>query len=164
MDSIENKDVKTPENIEPPGDAPPSPAAIRSMQGGDADGDDWVDRGIVDVPVKDLPMPEGVSGPEDFNHHISWEDAKSAADRLPGIQEEIKAGKTADDFSAEDLAAGVDYAHGKRGVYDLYYGSDPVKLDKIGDQYDIVSGRHRVYAAKAAGLESIPARVTEKVR
>ncbi len=109
-------------------------------------------------------MPEGVSGPEDFNHHISWEDAKSAADRLPGIQEEIKAGKTADDFSAEDLAAGVDYAHGKRGVYDLYYGSDPVKLDKIGDQYDIVSGRHRVFAAKAAGLESIPARVTEKVR
>ena len=82
MDSIENKDVKTPENIEPPGDAPPSPAAIRSMQGGDADGSDWVDRGIVDVPVKDLPMPEGVSGPEDFNHHISWEDAKSAAERL----------------------------------------------------------------------------------
>lgn len=163
METLENKEVQGPEQNEAPKDSPNSPAMIQSMQG-DAGESDWVDRGVIDVPVKDLPMPEGVSSPDDFNHHISWEDAKSAAERLPGIQADVKAGKTADDFSAEDQLNGLDYAHGKRGVYDLFYGSDPVRVEKVGDNYDIISGRHRVYAAKAAGLDSIPARVMEKVK
>lgn len=164
MDSIEKSDAPSVEPVENAHDTPNTPTMIRSMQGVDASESDWVDRGIIDVPVKDLPMPEGVAGPEDFNHHISWEDAKSAAEQLPGIQSEMAAGKTADDFSAEDQKNGLDYAHGKRGVYDLFYGSDPIKLDKVGDNYDIISGRHRVFAAKAAGLESVPARVMEKVK
>lgn len=163
METLENKEVQGPEQNEAPKDSLNSPTMIQSMQGGDAGESDWVDRGVIDVPVKDLPIPEGVSSPDDFNHHISWEDAKSAAERLPGIQADLKAGKTADDFSAEDQQNGLDYAQGKRGVYDLFYGSDPVRVEKVGDNYDIISGRHRVYAAKAAGLESIPASVMEKV-
>lgn len=161
FENIEAKESYTPESYRETSD---SPNMIRSIQGDDAEGEDWVDRGIMDVPVDDLPMPEDVSSPDDFNHHISWEDAKSATERLPGIQAEIREGKTADDFSAEDQQKGLDNTHGKRGVYDLYYGSDPVSVEKDGDQYNILSGRHRVYAAKAVGLESIPARVMEKVR
>jgi hypothetical protein len=148
------------------------PAGMRSMQGGgDVPGaptdtqqpkDVWEDKGIIDVPVTDLPDPEGVESPQDFDHHIAWEDAQSATKQLPGVQEAVKNGKSGDDFSAEDQAAGLDYAHGKRRVYDLYYGSDPVRLDKDGDHYDIVSGRHRIYAAKAGGLSTIPAWVKEK--
>lgn len=164
MDSLEKNDVSYPETTESSQDVPNSPAMIHSIQGGETEGQDWVDRGIVDVPVADLPMPEGVNGPQDFDHHITWDDATSAAKRLPDVQADLQAGKTADDFSAEDAQSGFDYAHGKRGIYDLYYGSDPVSVEKVGDEYSILSGRHRVYAAKAVGLESIPARVMEKVR
>jgi hypothetical protein len=124
---------------------------------------DWKDLGIVDVPVADLPSPDGVSSPDDFNHHISWEDAKSATEQLPQLQKEVSAGKIGDDFTVEDEAAGLDYQNGRRRLYDLYYSPyDPVQVDKMGNQYFINSGRHRIFAAKELGLNTIPARVKEK--
>ena len=134
----------------------------QAMRGESTDRDEWIDYGIIDVPVADLPTPEGVSSPADFDHHIQWEDAESATKRIPELQKEVKSGKTGDDFTSEDLANGKDYAQGKRRIYDLYYGSDPVVLDKAGEKYDIVSGRHRIFAAKELGLDTIPARVREK--
>lgn len=161
----------TPESkgpAETPAAAPPenlSPKGMAAVQGIEADtSGEWKDLGIVDVPVTDLPMPEGVSGPADFDHHISYEDALSATRQLPEVQAEVNADKTRDDFWAADRAAGLDYAHGKERVYDLYYGSDPVTLSKEDGKYSIESGRHRVYAAKVLGLDSIPARVHEKLQ
>jgi hypothetical protein len=141
-----------------------SPSGMASMQGDARVNSDWVDKGMVDVPVSELPEPEGVSGPENFDHHISWEDAQAATKKLPEIQEQVHNGKTGDDFSASDQAKGLEYKDGDRRIFDLYYGSDPVKLDKDGSEYTIVSGRHRIFAAKEAGLETIPAWVTEKVK
>jgi hypothetical protein len=141
----------------------PTLKGVAAIQGEAKAGSDWVDRGIVDVPVADLPVPEGVSSPADFDHHISWEDSQTALKQLPDIQKSVKEGKTRDDFFKDDQAAGLDYAHGKERVYDLFYGSDPVKLDKDGDQYTIVSGRHRIFTAKTLGLDTIPAKLSEKV-
>jgi len=127
--------------------------AIKGDQSTPAEGtSEWVDRGIIDVPVQDLPISEDVNGPEDFDHHISWEDAKAATEKLPEIQKGVAEGKTADDFTGND-----------RRVYDLYYGNDPVYVNKDGENYDIISGRHRIYAAKHLGLSTIPAHVKEKV-
>ena len=140
-----------------------SQTGISAVQGETDAQQDWVDQGIMDVKVADLPNPEGVSGPEDFNHHISYEDAVRACEQLPEVQQEVNSGKTGEDYTTEDEAAGLSYPEGKRRVYDLFYSeSDPIKLDKDGDTYDIVSGRHRIYVAKAVGLESVPARVVEK--
>ncbi len=116
--------------------------------------------GFVDVPVADLPDPEGVNSPADFDHHISWENAKSAALLLPHMQQEIASGKTGDDFALEDLSAGLDWEHGRKRVYDLFYSpNDPIRLERGSKGYSITSGRHRVYAAKAVGLHTIPAQV-----
>jgi hypothetical protein len=153
----------TPKSTPPISSEKLSPAGMASIQGDARTTSDWVDKGIVDVPVKDLPEPDGVSNPADFNHHISWEDAQAATIRLPEIQKQVNAGKTGDDFSALDQANGLEYKQGDRRIFDLYYGSDPVKLDKDGTEYTIVSGRHRIFAAKEAGLTTIPARVSEKV-
>lgn len=153
-------------NIEPKSSQPEelSKTGIASIQGEDVTPkSEWIDRGIIDVPVNNLPNPENVEGPEDFNHHISWEDAQAATKKLPEIQKQVQAGKTGDDFSQEDLQTGKDYPQGNRRIYDLYYGSDPVVLDKEGENYTIISGRHRIFAAKESGLETIPARVKEKV-
>lgn len=137
---------------------------VKSIQGVESTKSEWVDRGIIDVPVADLPIPEGVSNTSDFNHHITWEDARTATSQLPDIQAEVKGGKTDEDFSKDDEKDGQSWQTGKRRIYDLFYGNDPVVLDKDGDQYTIVSGRHRIFAAKELGLETIPAKVTEKVK
>jgi hypothetical protein len=140
-----------------------SPTGMASIQGEVKSHSDWMDRGILDVPVEDLPDPEGVSNPADFNHHITWEDAQAATTRLPDIQKQVHAGKTGHDFSDSDQAKGLSYQQGERRIFDLYYGSDPIKLDKDGSEYTVVSGRHRIFAAKETGLKTIPARVSEKV-
>lgn len=136
---------------------------ISSIQGDDVEKQEWVDHGVIDVNVKDLPMPENVNSKEDFNHHINWNDAESATKEMPQIQNEVKEGKTREDFQKYDQQNGLGYTQGKERVYDLYYGSDPITLDKVGDQYTIISGRHRIFAAKELGIETIPARVKEKV-
>ena len=161
----ENEIKDVPPEVQTPKDSEAglTPKGVAAMQGDTKAERDWVDRGIVDVPVADLPAPEGVSSPVDFDHHIAWEDAQSATKQLPEIQKAVKEGKNGDDFYQEDQAANLDYGHGSLRTYDLFYGSDAVKLDKVGDQYTIVSGRHRIFAAKDAGLETIPARVSEKV-
>lgn len=125
--------------------------------------DHWEDRGIVDVPVADLPQPEGVNGPQDFDHHISYSDAVRANEQLQTMKPQIDSGYKSDDFADLDKKNGLDYANGQQRVYDLYYGSDPVTLDKDGNNYDIVSGRHRIFIAQESGNDYIPALVREKV-
>jgi hypothetical protein len=160
---VDDSQIETPAETTPEAQEPLGPQGIRAVQGEGVSTGEWVDHGIMDVPVQDLPTPDGVSSPADFNHHISWEDARAATEQLPGLQEQVNAGATGDDFSAADDAAGLSYAEGQRRLYDLYYGSDPVYVNKIGDNYDIISGRHRIYAAQALGMESIPVRVKEKM-
>lgn len=141
-------------------------AGIASMQGNEVATEakyEWKDQGMQDVPVSDLPDPDDIAGPEDFNHHITYEDAIRAAKEYQQMQPLIQQGYTGDDFSAEDAVNRLDYEHGRRRIYDLYYGNDPIRVDKDGDHYDIISGRHRVFAAKEVGLETVPARVVEKV-
>ena len=129
-----------------------------------SEGSDWVDRGIQDVPVTDLPAPEGVNSPEDFDHHISYDDAVASLQRLEEMKPLIEKGYTSEDFAKLDKAAGLSYEHGRQRIYDLYYGSDAICLNKDGDSYDIVHGRHRIFAAKRLGLKTVPARVIERVR
>jgi hypothetical protein len=125
---------------------------------------DWVDRGIQDIPVSRLPRPDGVTGPADFDHHITHEDAVRVTRGLQVMKPLIDSGHTSEDFAAMDREDGTDYEHGRQRIFDLYYGSDPVRLDKDGDQYEIVSGRHRLFAAQELGIQTIPARVIEKVQ
>ena len=161
----EQQDIELKEDVAA-FDNRPKPAYYQDSAPPAADvreGAHWEDRGIIDVPVADLPQPEGVDGPQDFNHHIKYEDAVSATRTVQEMKPQIDAGYTSDDFADLDKAKGLNYEHGQQRVYDLYYGSDPIAVDKDGDKYDIVSGRHRIFAAKEIGLDFIPARVKEKV-
>ena len=126
-----------------------SPTGIKSLQGQEVESRDWIDHGIVDVPVADLPMPEDVNSPDDFNHHISWEDARSATQALPQIQQEVNAGKTADDFSKEDEQNNLDWQHGRRRIYDLYYGCLLYTSDAADDLLCVdLGGRRIIYKKK----------------
>lgn len=154
------------EDLEKFNNRPRPPWAEAPTQGAQKpnEGVNWEDKGIVDVPVKDLPRPDGVNSPQDFNHHISYPDTVEAFDELQKMKPLIDKGYTGDNFALIDRESGVDYANGQQRFYDLFYGNDAIKVNKDGNQYDIINGRHRIFVAKEKGYDSIPAHVTEKIK
>lgn len=125
---------------------------------------DWVDRGIQDVPVAGLPDPEGVDDAGDFKK-VPLEEMKVGLTRLQEMKPVIDSGEGANtDYWHElDHQRGLAYPDGYQKVYESFYGQDAIRLDKDGDQYDIVNGRHRIFMAKQMGIGTLPARVIEKV-
>ena len=144
--------------------ARPGPVGIAAMQGDVAASSDWVDCGIQDVPVADLPAPEGVEDAGDFEK-VSAEDMKAGLTRLQEMKPVIASGEgaTPDYWREFDRQRGLAYPDGYQKVYESFYGQDAIRLDKDGDQYDIVNGRHRIFMAKQMGIDAVPARVIEKV-
>lgn len=148
MKAVQGESV--PEASSPPG-GPPAPG-------------DWVDRGIQDVPVADLPEPEGVEDASDFEK-VSPEKMQVGLTRLQEMKPVIDSGEGANtDYWREfDRQRGLAYPDGYQKVYESFYGQDAIRLDKDGDQYDIINGRHRIFMAKQMGIGTVPARVIEKV-
>lgn len=126
---------------------------------------EWVDTGIRDVPVADLPEPDDIHNDSDFQK-ISEDDMRAGLERLQEMRPAIESGRGAssDYWARFDEQRGLDYGHGYRRVYDAFYGHDAIRLNKDSDQYDIVNGRHRVWLAKSMGIETLPARVIERRR
>lgn len=78
----------------------------------------------------------------------------------------MEQGANADTFDEWDKANQIGhyspdrYVRGYVDAYRSYYGDEPIALDPKPDgTYDVINGRHRIVAAREAGLKSIPARV-----
>ncbi len=118
---------------------------------------------IIEVPVADLPTPERVQGPQDFNHHITYADAKLHTQQLNEVVLPwVHAGAVGDDFKALDQALGHvnesgATANGYYETYRLFYGNAPIVVGSTPDGgLDITGGRHRIYMAKELGLTTLP--------
>lgn len=141
--------------------------SMRAMQGFQDDGQIPVEQelGLTNFKVADLPTPEDVNGPDDFHHHIEWEDAQTACQRFPEVQKQVEAGKTRDDFFREDQEKGLAWndKNASTRVYDLFYSkNDPIAISKDHEGgYSIDSGRHRIFMAKHEGLDTIPVKVNQ---
>lgn len=163
------KDVSTIADVghEPTSAARPlSPTGKKAMQGELADSPasgDWVDRGIQDVPVASLPEPGGVEDASDFEK-VSPEEMQVGLARLQEMKPVIDSGEGANtDYWREfDRQRGLAYPDGYQKVYESFYGQDAIRLNKDGNQYDIVNGRHRIFMARQMGMDTVPARVIEK--
>lgn len=118
---------------------------------------------VRDDPVSRVPWPEGMQGPEKFEK-ISYEDALKCTNEISKMRPLIKQGYKSEDFARLDIVNGKQWENGQQRVCDLYYGSDPIILYEEGDTFVIDRGRHRVYAAKVAGVATIPAKVREMKR
>lgn len=123
----------------------------------------WIDTGIRDVTVADLPTPEGVDGPGSFEK-VSEAEMRTGLNRLQEMQTQIESGvgASSDYWGQVDQQKGLDYADGYRRVYDAFYGHDAIRLTRDGANYDIINGRHRIWLAKQMGVEALPARVIER--
>lgn len=134
-----------------------------SQAEGFAKGGKWINTGIRDVPVSDLPDPEDISGPSDFQK-VSQSKMRVGLERLQQMKSIIDSGEGASsDYWAEfDRKRGLDYAHGYQRIYDAFYGDDAIRVNKDGDEYDVINGRHRIWLAKRMGIRKLPTRVIER--
>ena len=71
----------------------------------------------------------------------------------------VRQGADGDDFARLDAERGLAYEHGYRRVYDAFYGNDAIRLERVGDTYQVVNGYHRLFVARELGLATVPARV-----
>lgn len=80
------------------------------------------------------------------------------------VRPAILLGHSRDYFRALDRATGVAYADGLEKLFDVFHGSDPIRVVKMRDgSIDVLSGRHRLYAARTAGIDRIPVSLSEEL-
>ncbi|MBD3308373.1 hypothetical protein GF339_18200 [candidate division KSB3 bacterium] len=126
----------------------------------------WKDHGVPNVPVQHL-----IHGIDTLNSHVkSKADFKKVsyeemAEGLRKLQEvvlpAVQNGADGDYFSDIDAQQSLDYEHGYRRIYDAFYGNDAIRVNKIGDAYQVINGYHRLFVAKELGIESLPVQVVE---
>ena len=126
---------------------------------------EWVDAGVQEVPVADLPEPDDIRDENDFRK-VSEGEMRAGLERLQEMRPAIESGEgsNSDYWARFDEQRGLDYEHGYRRIYDAFYGHDAIRLARDGDRYDIINGRHRIWLAQRMGIGTLPARVIERHR
>lgn len=70
-------------------------------------------------------------------------------------------GRSRDDFAAEDVASGAPPLRRAADVYDMFLGSDRIRVDRGPDgSLNIINGRHRFDVARELGIDSLPGEVS----
>lgn len=108
-------------------------------------------------------MSPGEGSDEKFWGQHGLDQAKyvDLIDKYQNCVEEMKSGKSLDEIRSGDFATA--------NAYDIFHGSEPIRLLKSGNYYQIDSnGRHRIAAAQTYYLQTgktvnLPADVFEKV-
>ena len=102
----------------------------------------------------------------DFRNPEQYNGMRREAEMLKQMQPALEQGATADTFDDWDKANQIghyspgQYERGYVDAYHSYHGSEAVALDPKADgTYDVINGRHRIVAARDAGLVTIPAKV-----
>lgn len=120
----------------------------------------WVEQGIIDVPISQIDTSDSsVQGAQDFRKvsHKQMVDGLQKLEQV--VRPAVQNGADGDYFSELDAEEGLEHADGYRRIYDAFYGGEPIRLEKVGDSYQVTNGQHRLFVARELGLESIPASV-----
>ena len=66
---------------------------------------------------------------------------------------------------ATDLNGGRVFSDDDLAVFDLYFGSDAIRIDSDGREgFTVINGRHRLYQAQQLGLSSVPVSISNLAR
>ena len=125
---------------------------------------EWVDREIQIINVNDLPVPEGVDSDEDFKK-VPMEDVRAGIQRWQEMRYIIDKGidNNSDYWAKLDQESGLEYSNGYQKIYDAFYGSDAIRVEKDGNDFSIINGRHRIWMAKQMGITQLPVHLFEKI-
>jgi hypothetical protein len=139
-------------------------ASARSATASTATSHAWEslgDAGHVLVPLASIDDADSaVTGAQSFEH-LSYGDATAALARLPVVLDAVRTG------DARSVLAAIDTTQGLSGsaasyvrTFEGFFGSTSIELRRQpGRALEVVNGYHRIWAARAAGMSSIPARV-----
>lgn len=101
------------------------------------------------------PLPENWETTKDGGGGTSRATIDSGVDNIDAVRARIDEGATSDDFARlresddpQDKAVGDSYG--------MFWGDDPVKVNRVGDDYVADGGRHRAAEAQARGTEQVP--------
>lgn len=109
-----------------------------------------------------------IQSPADFKSSEQYAGQLREAQMLKQMMPYLEQGANPEMFEQWDKANQIGhyspdtYVRGYTDVYKSYYGDEKIGLElKPNGTYDALNGRHRIYVARAAGLEKIPAQVVE---
>lgn len=143
-------------------------ALRRHFRPGSQEGDlvepgEWVDRGIQETPVEAVDLSDSyVHSEVDFKKVSHEEMARGFETLEKEVRPAVANGADGDYFSRLDEQRGLEYKDGTRRIYDAFYGNDAIRLNKVGDRYEVINGYHRLHVANELGVSAVPARVIEK--
>jgi len=110
--------------------------------------------------------PTDIQSAADFDNPQQYNALFREAQMLQQMDPALKQGSDVETFHAWDQANAIGqyspgaHVRGYADVYHSYHGSDAIALDRRPDgTFDVINGRHRIVAARDAGLREVPARV-----
>jgi hypothetical protein len=110
--------------------------------------------------------PNEIQSPADFKSPAEYAEQLREAHMLKQMLPALEQGVDPELFDQWDQANQIGhysperYVRGYTDVYHAYYGAERIGLERRPDgTYDVLNGRHRIFAARQAGLEKIPAQV-----
>jgi hypothetical protein len=138
----------------------PAPSAPAAQAPGSTGASGWVDQGVQAIAVDQIDLTQSpVQGLADF-HKITPQEVTIGFQKLQTVvAPAVAQGHGADYFAQLDVAQGLSGEDGYQHIYEVFYGGDAIRLNKVGNSYDVVNGYHRLYIARQLGLKSVPAHV-----
>ena len=119
-------------------------------------------RGLTDIDVAEVDFADNpITGSFGRGGHTraDYRWAMTTWDQVvrPGLDR----GMSRDDFAARDAARGASPPRRTADVYDMFLGSDPIRVERgAGETLDVIDGRHRLVVACELGITHLPAHVT----
>lgn len=125
-------------------------------------GHKWIEIGIQNVDLKYLPSIDDID--ESQFSKVSMRDMQAGLQRYQEMQRLVDLGQenTREHWARVDREKGLDYSEGYQRVYEAFYGTEPIRLNKDGDKYTVENGRHRLWLAKRMGISVLPASIVER--
>jgi hypothetical protein len=122
--------------------------------------DQWIATRIDAFDLSLLPPMDGIpSSPK-----VTSEELRVGIAKLQEMKPDIDSGigRSKEYWASVDRNQGFDYPNGYQKVYDSFYGSAPIRIEKVGSKYEVVDGRHRVLVAQQMGIKFLPVVLVEK--
>jgi hypothetical protein len=84
-------------------------------------------------------------------------------DEILPLLQQTPQNANSDYFGEQDRNRGFDESNGARRVFDAFFGSDPIYLERASREgkFNITNGRHRIRVAQDLGFNAIPAKIAE---
>jgi hypothetical protein len=117
------------------------------------------------LELVDVDAPDYRDNPAVGPSHVPEADVRWAVDRWDTqVSHQVGRGATHDDLEALDRASGASGHRRLAGVWDTFI-ADPIVLDEDdAGRLTVVSGRHRLEAARQLGVARLPARIRRRRR